>query len=63
MSDTRFLFVISGGPESTVMDSQVVDNGVALGREGVPFDLLFLANLGATFRQRAYYAQRRAEIA
>ena len=63
MSDPRFLFVVAEGPEATVIDSQVVDNIVLLGREGVHFDLLFLANPGPTWRKRVYYAKRRAEIA
>ena len=63
MSDPRFLFVVAEGPGATVIDSQVVDNVVLLGREGVHFDLLFLANPGPAWRQRVYYAKRRAEIA
>ena len=63
MSDPRFLFLVADGPGATVIDSQVVDNIVALGREGVHFDLLFLAMPGPAWRERAYYAKRRAEIA
>lgn len=63
MSETRFLFAVGEGPDATVIDSQVVDPIVAVGREGVRFDLLFLANPGPMWRRRAYYAGRRAAIA
>ena len=63
MSEARFLFAVGEGPDATVIDSQVVDPIVAVGREGVRFDLVFLANPGPMWRQRAYYAERRAAIA
>ena len=63
MRDARFLFVVGEGPDATVIDSQVVDTILAVGREGVHFDLLFLANPGPMWRQRVYYAQRRRDIA
>lgn len=59
----RFLFLVPEGPDATVIDSQVVDNVVALRREGVPFDLLFFAEPRRFLAQRAYYARRRREIA
>lgn len=58
----RFLFVLAEGPDATVIDSQVVDNVVALGREGVHFDLLFLAEPRRFLAQREYYRRRRREI-
>jgi glycosyltransferase involved in cell wall biosynthesis len=63
VSDARFLFVVGEGPDATVIDSQVVDPIVAVGREGIRFDLLFLANPGPVLRERAFYARRRDEIA
>lgn len=59
----RFLFLVPEGPDATVIDSQVVDNVVALGREGVRFDLLFFAEPRRFLAQREYYARRRREIA
>lgn len=59
----RFLFLVPEGPDATVIDSQVVDNVVALGREGVRFDLLFLAEPRRFLAQREYYKHRRREIA
>ena len=59
----RFLFVVAEGPDATVIDSQVVDNVVALGREGVHFDLLFLAESRRFLKDHRYYARRRREIA
>lgn len=59
----RFLFVVPEGPDATVIDSQVVDNVVALGREGVHFDLLFLAEPRRYLKDHEYYARRRREIA
>lgn len=63
MSDARFLFVVGEGPDATVIDSQVVDTVIAVAREGVQFDLLFLTNPGPLWRRRDYYATRRREIA
>jgi len=63
VSDARFVFAVGEGPDATVIDSQVVDAILAVGREGIHFDLLFLANPGPMWRQRAYYAKRRTEIA
>jgi hypothetical protein len=63
MSDTRFLFVVAEAPDATVIDSQVVDAIVAVGREGFPFDLLFYAEPRPFLQKRRYYARRRAEIA
>lgn len=63
MSNARFVFVVGEGPDATVIDSQVVDTVVAVGREGVAFDLVFLTNPGPLWRRRAYYRVRRDEIA
>jgi glycosyltransferase involved in cell wall biosynthesis len=63
VSDARFVFVVGEGPDATVIDSQVVDTVVAVGREGVRFDLLFLTNPGPLLRRRAFYTRRRSEIA
>ena len=56
MSGARFLFLMTEGLDATVIDSQVVDGLVAVGREGVTFDLLFLADPRPWLRKRAYYA-------
>jgi glycosyltransferase involved in cell wall biosynthesis len=61
-SDARFLFVVGEGPDATVIDSQVVDTVVAVAREGVRFDLLFLANPKPMLRKRRYYRERLREI-
>jgi glycosyltransferase involved in cell wall biosynthesis len=63
VSDARFLFVVAEAPGETVIDSQVIDPIVAVGREGVPMDLLFLADPRPWLEKRAYYARRRREIA
>ena len=61
MTDARFLFVLPEGPHATVIDSQVVDTIVAVAREGIRFDLLFLAEPRPWLTQRAYSARRRAK--
>lgn len=61
-SDARFLFVVGEGPDATVIDSQVVDTVVAVGREGIRFDLLFLANPKPMLERRRYYRERLREI-
>jgi glycosyltransferase involved in cell wall biosynthesis len=63
LSGARFVFLVSEGPESTVIDSQVVDAIVAIGAEGVAFDLLFLPNPKPMWDARAFYFRRRREIA
>jgi len=60
---TRFLFLVSEAPNATVIDSQVVDPIVAVGREGVSMDLLFLADPRPYFARRAYYHERCRDIA
>jgi glycosyltransferase involved in cell wall biosynthesis len=60
---SRFLFVVSEGPSETVIDSQVVDPIVAVGREGVAMDLLFMPDPRPYLAKRAYYVRRRREIA
>jgi len=62
MSDVRFLFVVGEAPSATVIDSQVVDPVVAVAREGVHFELLFLADPRPWLAQRAFFAQRRQQI-
>ena len=44
MTEARFLFLLTEGFKETVIDSQVVDPVVLLGREGIDFDLLALVN-------------------
>jgi glycosyltransferase involved in cell wall biosynthesis len=63
VSDARFLFIVAEAPNPTVIDSQVVDAVVAVAREGVRMDLLFLADPRPYFERRAYYLARRDEIA
>lgn len=61
--NARFLFVVSEGPSETVIDSQVVDPIVAVGREGVTMDLLFLPDPRPWLAKRTYYGRRKQEIA
>lgn len=63
MTDARFLFVVAEAPGETVIDSQVIDPIVAVGREGVRMDLLFLADPRPYYEKRAYYQQRGRDIA
>ena len=63
MNAARFLFLMTEGLDATVIDSQVVDGLVAVRREGIPFDLLSLADPRQWLRNRRYYAARRAEVA
>jgi glycosyltransferase involved in cell wall biosynthesis len=63
MTEPRFLFLLTEGFNETVIDSQVVDPVVLLGREGIPFDLLALVNGRSFVQRRAYYRERQAAIA
>jgi glycosyltransferase involved in cell wall biosynthesis len=62
-SEVRFLFLVAEAPSPTVIDSQVVDAVVAVAREGVRMDLLFLADPRPYLAKRAYFRQRGEEIA
>jgi glycosyltransferase involved in cell wall biosynthesis len=63
VTQARFLFLVAEAPGATVIDSQVVDPVVAVGREGVAMDLLFLADPRPYFERRAYYEERARAIA
>lgn len=63
MSAARFLFVMAGSFDPTVIDSQVVDPIVAAKKRGISFDLLALVHGGPWWRDRAFIRERRREIA
>jgi len=63
LSDAHFVFLVSDGPGATVIDSQVVDAVVAIGEEGVHFDLFFLPPPRQYLEHFAFFARRRREIA
>jgi glycosyltransferase involved in cell wall biosynthesis len=63
MSEARFLFVVADAPGPTVIDSQVVDTVIAVAREGVRFDLLFLPDPRPWLEKRGFYAERARDIA
>jgi glycosyltransferase involved in cell wall biosynthesis len=63
MRRARFLFLMTEGLDETVIDSQVVDSLVAVGREGVRFDLLALTPPRTWLARRAYYRQRARAVA
>jgi glycosyltransferase involved in cell wall biosynthesis len=63
MSEARFLFLLTEGFRETVIDSQVVDPVVLLGRAGIPFDLLALVDGREYLQRRTYYKARRLSIA
>ena len=63
MSGARFLFLMRGGFDATVIDSQVVDSIASVASHGIRFDLVAFMPGATWFSQREFQRARRAEIA
>lgn len=63
MPDTRFVFLMSGEFEPTVIDSQVVDTICSLEGEGLRFELTLLMHGGVLARKLRENLERRHRIA